>query len=529
VAVGALTRIACRQRPHLAYLLWLVVLVKSLTPPIWSSPTSIFSWAAARSVVTEMPVHDHPMMLASAQPVIAGSLSPLAIAQPSSSWGIAEFVIIIWAGGCLCVLFTILIRSSYLSRRIAASSIPVPGDLLDMIESLRDSLGIRRRISLTLSSQPIGPAVFGIIRPTLVVPNIILENQNRDRLCALFAHELIHLRRGDPLIAGLQLLIQAIWWFHPLVWWMNSQINHVREMCCDAEAIADTQCPREDYAQMLVDVLRRRRVLQPILPSLGMRSQQVTARRLDQVLKGAGWSHRHVPWRYWLALAFCGLLILPGSGIRFHHDRAAVLADQATSNPTARSTSAENQHETHYVRVVVDVNSVSFQGKPTTLAKLPALLEAVDDSADTVLQMAYATDEVTMGWFMRVESEIYNDDERRKLGFKYLDHIGQRPVDSVGADLRPAAMQRPTPLPSLPQAPVSQLTHNVSFQTGQTQFQGGDSITITEVRGTSDTIQVGGTYQVKGTYHLASHDQATLALSVTAIRPEDAYGDWAAN
>ncbi len=45
--VAIVVRLACRRRPHLAYVLWLVVLVKCLTPPLWSSPTSLFSWAQA--------------------------------------------------------------------------------------------------------------------------------------------------------------------------------------------------------------------------------------------------------------------------------------------------------------------------------------------------------------------------------------------------------------------------------------------------------------------------------------------------
>ena len=45
VIVAGLTRFACRRRPHLAYLLWLLVVVKCLTPPLWSSPTGVFSWA----------------------------------------------------------------------------------------------------------------------------------------------------------------------------------------------------------------------------------------------------------------------------------------------------------------------------------------------------------------------------------------------------------------------------------------------------------------------------------------------------
>lgn len=49
VAVGLFTWICCRHRPHLAYLLWLVVLLKCVTPPLFSSPTSLFSWAARES------------------------------------------------------------------------------------------------------------------------------------------------------------------------------------------------------------------------------------------------------------------------------------------------------------------------------------------------------------------------------------------------------------------------------------------------------------------------------------------------
>src|SRR5690606_13162592 len=52
VAVAAVVRWTCRRRPHLAYLLWMLVVVKAVTPPVWSSPTSVFSWALAETVVT---------------------------------------------------------------------------------------------------------------------------------------------------------------------------------------------------------------------------------------------------------------------------------------------------------------------------------------------------------------------------------------------------------------------------------------------------------------------------------------------
>jgi hypothetical protein len=55
----------------------------------------------------------------------------------------------------------------------------------------------------------------------------------------------------------------------------------------------------------------------------------------------------------------------------------------------------------------------------------------------------------------------------------------------------------------------------VQIELGDTEFLPGDSITIEEVRGTSDTIQPGGTYSVTGTYTLTSHDEADLSFFAT--------------
>ena len=62
LAVGASVRLLCHQRPHLAYLLWMLVVVKSLVPPIWSSPTGVFSWARpwAEVAVEESPPRPDP-------------------------------------------------------------------------------------------------------------------------------------------------------------------------------------------------------------------------------------------------------------------------------------------------------------------------------------------------------------------------------------------------------------------------------------------------------------------------------------
>ncbi len=77
------------------------------------------------------------------------------------------------------------------------------------------------------------PGVFGIFRPVLLWPPGISKELHESQLRAVLAHELWHARRRDNLLAALQILIEAVFWFHPLVWWLGSRQMEERELACD--------------------------------------------------------------------------------------------------------------------------------------------------------------------------------------------------------------------------------------------------------------------------------------------------------
>jgi hypothetical protein len=220
-----------------------------------------------------------------------------------------------WACGCTAMLLVIAIRSRRIARRIDRSSSPPPQALIDLVQATCQSLGLRRRPTVRLCQEAVGPAIFGTFRPALVLPAVVSEESRLSQLRIIVVHELVHLRRRDPLVAGVQLLSQSVWWFHPLVWWMNREISLAREMCCDAQAISKLECPAAEYAQTLIDVLRLRRRFTAIPLSLGIKSAQVSARRLDQIMSDAGFSNRRMSWPHWALLLACAHLLLPGAGI----------------------------------------------------------------------------------------------------------------------------------------------------------------------------------------------------------------------
>jgi hypothetical protein len=72
---------------------------------------------------------------------------------------------------------------------------------------------------------------------------------------AVIAHELCHLHRRDNLLAALQMLIEALFWFHPLVWWLGGRLVEAREHACDESVLAAGNHP-VIYAEGILKVCR---------------------------------------------------------------------------------------------------------------------------------------------------------------------------------------------------------------------------------------------------------------------------------
>ena len=334
--IGPIACVVFRRRPHWAYALWLLVLVKTITPPLWSSPTGVFSWLAAERAVgrVEQPADAAPALhpaaalsasAAAAQPdfTAKAELPPLEnrpAGRVISTLAISTSAIVlaIWAAAAVGVVSLAAAVSLTMLRRLRRGAREPSPELAKLFGDMRSAIGAGRRVRLVISGERFGPALVGLVRPQIVLPSVLIEEKPTSELAPILAHELVHLRRGDHWIAHLQLLAQALWWFHPLVWWMNRQLGRTREMGCDEEVLATLNCQPADYAQILLDVVRLRRVEQPFrtMPlALSMQSAEFAAVRLTHIMSGSLRFHRRTPAACWAAAVFGALLVLPGAGL----------------------------------------------------------------------------------------------------------------------------------------------------------------------------------------------------------------------
>jgi beta-lactamase regulating signal transducer with metallopeptidase domain len=170
---------------------------------------------------------------------------------------------LIWAAGAFVMLVRV-VRSVLLVRRLSAEaeSGQVTSDLLDRIHAVvadvSGRLGLRSSVSVLVSSRVQIPGVAGTLWPVLLMPPALVTGVPLEQLRIIIAHELAHVRRYDFLVNLAQMVIEALLFFNPAVWWMSRQIRIEREACCDAMAVSATG-EAISVARALVEVVARLR------------------------------------------------------------------------------------------------------------------------------------------------------------------------------------------------------------------------------------------------------------------------------
>jgi len=140
----------------------------------------------------------------------------------------ASFVLFVWLSGITVLLFA-LVRGAVQTAIILRNATPISldtGEAFDGLATIR-----------VLSSRRIaGPFCWQIHQPVIVLPEFVL-GLPKGELRMIVRHEFSHLRAGHPLHLFLQRIVEALFWFHPLVWWASYRATCCREFRCDKESI----------------------------------------------------------------------------------------------------------------------------------------------------------------------------------------------------------------------------------------------------------------------------------------------------
>lgn len=326
LAVVAAGVARCLRKPALSHALWLLVFVKLITPPLIPVPVLAAldenpGVGAPQSEVGKQELDDGIRELAvrgdaPAAPVVEvdnGGLDegrpepvvdfPLAAAPPAPFEGEPHANVqplpaatgfpwilmlqVAWLTGTAGLLLLACVRSGRFQRILRLAK-PAPEDLTHETRRLAGRLHVRCPEVLLLDAVAAPMVWVSGWRGRLLLPARLLGRLSMEQRSALLAHELAHLRRGDPWVRYLEMLVVALYWWCPLVWWARRELREAEEECCDAWVLWAVPGSARAYALALVETVDFLAEARPRLPALasGFGHVSLLRRRLTMIMRG---------------------------------------------------------------------------------------------------------------------------------------------------------------------------------------------------------------------------------------------------
>jgi beta-lactamase regulating signal transducer with metallopeptidase domain len=167
-----------------------------------------------------------------------------------ASW--AAVLMTFYASVVVLLLARLLVERLSLQRLVDRSRAISDDDWTTCLQNCARQLRIRRQIQVLRSDSETMPMTFGFRRPAIVIPaSASTWPDGRRRVVML--HETAHIARLDCLTQMLAAVACAIYWIHPMVWWVARRLRVERELACDDCVLASGAEPRE-YAENLLEL-----------------------------------------------------------------------------------------------------------------------------------------------------------------------------------------------------------------------------------------------------------------------------------
>ena len=316
LALAALAALLSRvprlaPRPAARHALWLMVMLKLVTPPLlhwpWSVPlpvATIRPGPGRPAGVTARPEVERVAIAFEADSIPIDALPPEEIAptaeipafepafpdpptpfaMPSLSRSPGVWVVSAWLIGSIALVVGQAWRVTRF-RRLLFDADPAPAWLVEEAEEVGRHL--RVRVPAILVVPRLGtPVLWCLGRPVLLVPAKLLQTLEAGRWRAIVAHELAHLRRGDHWVRRLQLAAGLAWWWNPLYWLARHRLDFEAELACDAWAVWALPKDRISYAESLIRICTALSPARTPSPALGVAGTgRSFERRLTMILR----------------------------------------------------------------------------------------------------------------------------------------------------------------------------------------------------------------------------------------------------
>jgi beta-lactamase regulating signal transducer with metallopeptidase domain len=349
-ALAAIVLLLCRAGrlgPVVRHALWVLVLVKFVTPPIvvwpWAAPdplgvaqldARVEEHRAAEAVLIHPVPEDIPRPFV---PITELQQSRHAhVLASESSASIWPWLLAVWIAGSLFVVALESVRLWRLGSRIRHAR-PVDPAIARRVSALAARFDMTPLPARAIDDL-VSPVVWCVGRPRLLWPSDLPADASDACLDGLIVHELAHIKRRDHFIGWIELAAAIVWWWNPVFWYVRAARREQAELACDAWVISALPNGRRAYAESLLTLsMAGGRGASPAAV-LGVRAstRRVLERRLVMIMKG------RVPVRLsWVGFSIVAVMAAATLPAWATGSQATAAAAPATTGSAAQATTVE--------------------------------------------------------------------------------------------------------------------------------------------------------------------------------------------
>ena len=166
---------------------------------------------------------------------------------------IIPYLVIIWLLSVLLISSHLLKSWLSLVKLSQDPSLKLPENLSAKLKVMTEKLKLKFRPIISISSKIDIPATFGYFKPVILLPASLIARLPQNQMEAILLHELCHIKRADFLHNIMQLLVETLFFYHPLTRWISKDIRTIREQCCDELVLRHETNPLI-YAKALTNI-----------------------------------------------------------------------------------------------------------------------------------------------------------------------------------------------------------------------------------------------------------------------------------
>jgi beta-lactamase regulating signal transducer with metallopeptidase domain len=263
VLVAAIAFPLRRTRPAVVHALWLLVLLKLLTPALWN-----VNVRQAKEIKSEnnVQVEDVRVVYLSedelaelpneAEEAPAPPPAPRRPPEPTDWWRVATTsAAITWTcGSGLCLL--LIVTRSLRFRRLLRFAAPAPADVVRRVRSVARQMGMDGTPAVCFIPGAVCPMLYAFVgRARLLLPSGLWDRLTDEQRDTLIAHELAHYRRRDHWVRLVEAAATVFQWWNPVLWLARRGLREAEEQCCDAWVVWSMPASVRDYMSAILEAV----------------------------------------------------------------------------------------------------------------------------------------------------------------------------------------------------------------------------------------------------------------------------------